>query len=277
MEKTIQQLISAERAIDDGDMVLRRALPQPGRDNVGPFVFVDHYRHQSRRGIGDRPHPHAGIEVISYLFEGGVEHRDSMGFHDRLQAGDAQHIRSGRGMLHAEQPLGGRHGLQLWLVLPPELADTAPQYLKIEAAAIPHFAQDGVSGEVVAGHVNGHDGPMQLSGGGVFANARLDAGATARLQVPAAKELAVYVADGEISVGGQALPTGTLALLGTGDEVVLSATAAQGAQVALIGGDPLSQALHFAGPFVAASQDRLARMYSDYRSGKMGTLEGVPF
>ncbi|NML35243.1 pirin family protein [Paraburkholderia sp. G-4-1-8] len=94
-------------------MHLLRALPQSSLTAVGPFVFVDHYRHEGLRGIGDRPHPHAGIDVVSYLFKGVVEHRDSMGSHDRLGPGDAQVIRAGRGMLHAERPLSGRHGLQL--------------------------------------------------------------------------------------------------------------------------------------------------------------------
>src|SRR6185312_11818543 len=94
MTRTIATVLPGQRVIDDGDMVLWRALPTDRRDHLGPFVFIDHYRHQSRRGIGDRPHPHAGIEVLSYLLEGSVEHRDSMGRTDRLGPGDAQHIRA---------------------------------------------------------------------------------------------------------------------------------------------------------------------------------------
>ncbi|HEY5301397.1 MAG TPA: pirin family protein, partial [Acetobacteraceae bacterium] len=108
MKRGIASVLPAQLVIDDGDMRLWRALPLPSRQSLGPFVFIDHYRHRSKRGIGDRPHPHAGIEVLSYLLEGGMEHRDSMGFTDRLGPGDAQWIRAGRGILHAEQPFGGR-------------------------------------------------------------------------------------------------------------------------------------------------------------------------
>jgi redox-sensitive bicupin YhaK (pirin superfamily) len=101
MHREIASPLFAEQVIDDGDMVLYRALPALDRVSVGPFVFVYHYRHHSRRGIGDKPHPHAGIEVVSYLLEGGVEHRDSAGFRDKLGPGDAQWIRAGRGILHA--------------------------------------------------------------------------------------------------------------------------------------------------------------------------------
>jgi hypothetical protein len=90
MNRTIATTLLAERVIDDGVMLLRRALPATRHTALGPYVFIDHYRHRSRRGIGDRPHPHAGIEVLSCLLEGSVEHRDSMGFTDRLSADDAQ-------------------------------------------------------------------------------------------------------------------------------------------------------------------------------------------
>ena len=99
MNRTITRILLAERVVDDGDMRLLRALPQEQQTAVGPFVFLDHYRHRGRRGIGDRPHPHAGIEVVSYLLEGGVEHRDSMGSHDQLAAGDALLCRAGAGSL----------------------------------------------------------------------------------------------------------------------------------------------------------------------------------
>lgn len=120
-ERTVTSVLHAQNIIDDGDMHLLRALPQEQLTAIGPFVFFDHCRHHSLHGIGDQPHPHAGIEVVSYLLEGGGEYRDSMGFRDRLGPGDAQFIHAGRGILHAEQPLSGRHGLQLWINLPPEL------------------------------------------------------------------------------------------------------------------------------------------------------------
>src|SRR6195952_6108809 len=129
MNRLISQVTPAHTLVADGDMLLKRAIPIAGPlDAVGPFVFFDHYRSNSARGIGDRPHPHAGVELISYLLDGEMEHRDSMGFRDRLRAGDAQWIRAGRGMIHAEQPLGGRHGVQVWAMLPKITRFAEPLY-----------------------------------------------------------------------------------------------------------------------------------------------------
>ena len=181
MNRRIETRLTAQRVIDDGDMLLFRALPAPDRPSVGPFVFVDHYRHRSRRGIGDRPHPHAGIEVLSYLLEGGVEHRDSMGFRDRLGAGDAQWIRAGRGILHAEQPEGGRHGLQLWTSLPPAQKFAEPTYASWRAADIPEIRRSGARVRVIAGSIEDVAGPMALATPSLFAHAELEAGATVTL------------------------------------------------------------------------------------------------
>ncbi len=154
MDRTITSVLPAKQVIDDGDMLLYRGLPRTARNAVGPFVFLDHYRHYGMQGIGDKPHPHAGIEVISYLLEGGVEHRDSAGFRE-LGPGDAQWIRAGRGILHAEQPTGGRHGLQLWTSLPPAQKFAEPAYASFRAANIPHVKLPGATVDVVAGHVAG--------------------------------------------------------------------------------------------------------------------------
>ncbi|TSH96620.1 pirin family protein [Verticiella sediminum] len=277
MERTITRIVPAGTVVDDGDMRLLRALPQSQQVAVGPFVFIDHYRHQGLRGIGDRPHPHAGIEVVSYLLEGGVEHRDSMGSRDRLEAGDAQFIRAGRGMLHAEQPLSGRHGLQLWISLPPELKLAEPSYTSIRAADIPRVDGTGSRVYVVAGDVNGVRGPMALSGGAVFARLQLDAGAQTALAVDADPELSLYVLQGQIEVGGTTVPAGELALLGSGTQVRIAARGEDATEVALIGGQPVQGELLFSGPFVMDTPERLTQAKRDFVSGRMGRMEGVPY
>jgi redox-sensitive bicupin YhaK (pirin superfamily) len=277
MERMISSILPAQIVIDDGDMRLFRALPQEQRVAVGPFVFIDHYRHRSRRGIGDRPHPHAGIEVVSYLLEGGVEHRDSMGFRDRLGPGDAQFIHAGRGMLHAEQPAGGRHGLQLWLSLPPEQKMDEPAYTSIKAADIPCIEGEGSRLHVIAGDVNGVRGPMALSGGAVFARLRLDAGAQVALQVDAGPELSLYVLQGRIDVGGASVSTGELGLLGSGTQVRIAAQGGETVEVALLGGRPVQGEVLFSGPFVMDTHERIVQAKRDFASGRMGRLEGVPF
>ena len=278
MKRRLETRLPAQRVVDDGDMLLHRALPAPGRPSVGPFVFVDHYRSRTRRGIGDKPHPHAGIEVLSYLLEGGVEHRDSMGFRDRLGPGDAQWIRAGRGILHAEQPAGGRHGLQLWTSLPPAQKLAEPTYRSWRAGDIPEIRHDGARVRVIAGSVEDATGPMALATPTVFAHVALDAGATATLAVDEGHELALYVLDGAIDLeAGEPVTAGELAVLTPGSAVALAAAGAPPVNVALIGGHPAEGPILFAGPFVMDTPERLKQARDDYLAGRMGRLEGVPF
>lgn len=278
MQRTIETIFPSERIIDDGDMLLWRALPLDGRISLGPFVFIDHYRHQSRRGIGDSPHPHAGIEVISYLLEGGVAHRDSLGFKDTLGPGDAQWIRAGRGMLHAEQPSGGRHGLQLWTSLPPAQKLADPAYASFRAADIPEIRSAGAQVRVIAGSLGDVTGPMQTTSPTVFAHIHLEPGATVTLLVDAVFELGLYVLDGRLAgKAGALLGPGALAVLSSGSSLTLTAAPDQGVDVALLGGAPVEGEILFAGPFVMDTRERLAQAKRDYASGAMGRLEGVPF
>lgn len=277
MERKIIQVLDAQRIVDDGDMRLLRALPQEQRVSVGPFVFIDHYRHYGTRGIGDHPHPHAGIEVVSYLLEGSVEHRDSMGFRDTLTEGDAQFIRAGRGMLHAEQPLSGRHGLQLWASLPPELKMAEPSYTSVRAVDIPRVGDTGWRLYVIAGGVNNVNGPMALSGGAVFARLQLSAEATVTLEVDQAVELSIYVLDGHVDIGGKHLSMGELGVLSNGELIQISERRNQGAELALIGGQSVQGEVLFSGPFVMDTPERLAQAKRDFASGRMGRMEGVPF
>ena len=277
MECTLTRILGAQDLIDDGDMRLRRALPQRQLTALGPFVFLDHYRHTGPRGVGDRPHPHAGIEVVSYLLEGGVEHRDSMGFRDRLGPGDAQFIRTGRGMIHAEQPLGGRHGLQLWTSLPPELKEVEPSYASLRAEEIPEVIAEGSRLRVLAGRVNGVQGPMALSGGATFARLQLEPDAAATLEFDAVLELGLYVLQGAIVVGETQLATGMLGLLGSGTSVRIAARGDEKIELILIGGDSVKGEILFAGPFVMDTPERLARAERDFAAGRMGRLDGVPY
>lgn len=199
-----------------------------------------------------------------------------MGFRDRLDAGDAQFIHAGRGILHAEQPLSGRHGLQLWLSLPPEQKMDEPSYASIRAVDIPQVLGEGSRLYVVAGDVNGVHGPMALSGGAVFARLQLQAGADAVLQVDASPELSLYVLQGRIEAGGSSLSAGDLGLLGSGTQIRIAAQGAEAAEVGLIGGQPVRSEVLFSGPFVMDTPERLAQARRDFAAGRMGRLDGVP-
>ena len=279
MDRTITSTLPPQTVIDDGDMLLFRALPTEKQESVGPFVFLDHYRHQSRRGIGDKPHPHAGIEVISYLLEGGVEHRDSHGFRDTLGPGDAQYIRAGSGMLHAEQPAGGRHGLQLWTSLPPAKKFIEPAYHSYRAADIPVVTLPNATIKVVAGQVNDVMGPMVLTSPTTFAVVHLKPGATARFDVDGEAEMGVYILDGLLAGPNGALGKGAFAMLSDDGSTIALTSASTDSEtiVAVVGGEPAAQPMFFSGPFVMDSPENIRRAERDFLAGKMGTLDGVPF
>lgn len=273
-QRIIQEILPAQRAIDDGDMLLWRALPQSKRFSIGPYVFVDHYKHQSNRGIGDRPHPHAGIEVISYLFDGGVMHRDSRGLTGELKALDAQYINAGRGIIHAEQPKGGRHGLQLWASLPADKKLMEPSYQEYHSDKIAEFKKDGATIRVIAGNIEGHQGPIKTETVNLFAHIRLPARQSVTLDIDQriAEELGVYVVIGKLALpNGGTLGADAIAILSDGDTVTLTAVDSD-VELALLGGETLKDDVIFDGPFVMDTEERIVQAYQDYHSGKMGHL-----
>lgn len=270
--RKLTTIYPANKAIDDGDMLLWRALPLFQRKSLGPFVFIDHYRHDSNRGIGDRPHPHAGIEVISYILSGGVEHRDSSGFRDKLDAGDAQWICAGRGIIHAEQPTGGRHGLQLWTSLPPNKKMLEPRYRSFHKEDIPLIAKENAQISVVAGTVDGITGPMETISKTVMAYVKLSPNSVLYLNIEA-DELGIYVTKGRLPLeNNSTLGSEGLAVFSDGDEVELH-SGSDPVEFAILGGEKAEGPILFDGPFVMDTKERLLQAYQDYHSGKMGTLE----
>lgn len=278
MQREVIAVLRSQAVIDDGDMMLWRALPAPKRLSIGPFVFLDHYRHRSRRGIGDKPHPHAGIEVVSYLLDGAMEHRDSLGFTDRIGAGDAQLIRAGRGILHAEMPEGGRHGLQLWTSLPPAMKLAEPTYTRVTADRIPERKDGGAVVKVIVGDVDGMKGPLALASRAVLTHVRLTRGASASLRVPDDVELGICLLQGRAQIA-DAAPTaaGYLSVLSAGRHLKLVNVGEEMVDAVLLGGTPAEGPILFGGSFVMDTQERLQQARRDFLSGAMGRLDGVPF
>ncbi len=276
MDASLRRITHVTRnmpVIDDGDMRLYRVLPDAGHTTIGPFVFFDHFRSTGLQGIGDQPHPHAGIEVLSYLLEGGVEHRDSLGSRDRLGAGDAQWIRAGRGVVHAERPLSARHGLQMWTSLPPEQKFAEPAYRSWRASEIPEIASDAGSVRVVAGTANGLTGPMRLARPTMLVVLHLEANARLDVDVDPDAELGLSVVAGAIDDPSQgSIGAGGLATLSRGHRVSVCATGEGAADVVILGGDPIFEAVLFSGPFVMDTVEHLDRARRAYASGSMGIL-----
>ena len=253
------------------------AVVRGAREVLSSVVHSQIDEHAVYGGVGPEIAGRSHLRKILPVIDGALEHRDSMGFRDRLGPGDAQWIRAGRGILHAEQPQGGRHGLQLWTSLPPAEKFAEPAYASWRAADIPLLERPGARVRVVAGSIEGATGPMVLATPTVFAHVQLDAAAALTLDVDPAADLCLYVLDGELAGAKAPLGAGTLAILTPGTRVALAATADGPVNMALLGGAPVEGPFLFAGPFVMDTQERLARAERDYASGRMGRLEGVPF
>lgn len=281
-----------ERIIDShvapvGTFSVRRALPDPNRKSVGPWVFLDHFGPfrvtPGHDGVG--PHPHAGIETVTYLLSGRNHHRDSAGHDGIVAAGGAQWMTSGRGIIHAEAPLAESesemtmHGIQLWTTLPRALKLMEPRYQRIAADAIPEIAVEGGSVRVVAGdyvsHHASHKGPAEVLMPLMLWHVRLNPGANFRADIPVNHEVAAYLIEGEgtFGAGAHAGKSGQLVVFDNADGAVAFSNSGKGLlDVMLLGGAPAEGPLVFHGPFVMNSIEQVHAAEKAYSTGRMGQL-----
>ena len=278
----VQQLWQAELA-PVGHFTVLRALPHERTHAVGPFVFLAHFG-PARASPQTLPaHPHAGIEVMTLLLEGANQHRDSFGHVGVVESGGCQWMRAGSGILHAETNLPERHpnihGLQIWARLPKAMQDDAPQYRAIHANAVVRWQEEGAAHALYAGSLGERLGPIPLATGGLLLVVDLPAHASVVFHGTEADfEYGVYGVGGEANLtGGAALARGGFAFYGQGRASVALSTQAEPAQVLIMGGPPAERPLVFGGPFVLDSHHSLRLAQQNYASGKMGTLDGVPF
>ena len=274
MKRTIQKAFQGIPVINDDEITLYRSLPTNLIESLGPFVFVDYYETKGTRGIGDTPHPHAGIEVISYLFSGETVHKDSLGNVDTISDGDAQFIKSGRGIIHKETPQRSRKGIQLWTSLPPEQKLDEPEYFSYRSDTIPSFKINGNDVKLISGELNNHNGILPTAKPTLLAHIHFNNSEEVVLNVDENWELGVYVINGNVSVGEQGpLNIGDLALLNQGDEIVLKPFGDFPIDVVLLGGEKINYPLFFEGPFVMDSRENIIKAFENYESGKMGKLD----
>jgi quercetin 2,3-dioxygenase len=267
-----------------GTFTVRRALPDRVRHAVGPWVFLDHFGpFRVTPGVdGVGPHPHAGIETVTYLLQGRNEHRDSAGHTGVVAAGGAQWMTAGRGIVHAERPLADNeselamHGIQLWTSLPRALKTMPPRYQRIEATDIPEVVLDGVRVRVIAGEFASRKGPADVLMPTFLWHVSIDAGATFEAPVPGYHEAAAYVIDGEGDFGTQeprVAEAGQLVVFETRDAAIhVHNAGAKPLELMVLGGAPAEGPLVFHGPFVMNSMEQIRAAEIAYRTGRMGTL-----
>jgi quercetin 2,3-dioxygenase len=238
----LTQILPAKPATVAG-MSVRRALPRRELRRVGPFVFLDHFGPIDIDPPPDYvgPHPHTGLQTVTYLFSGQIEHRDTLGTVQLIDPGAANWMTAGRGIVHAEIPQadhGPRHGVQAWVGLPPDKRDIEPAFHHFNAATLPTWHQDEAHIRLLAGTLEGRHVAAPMYSPLVYADIGLEGALT--LHVPATHELAVYVVEGEVHVAdGEAQAPHTLVNLSQGDLIHLSSKAA--ARVMLLGGEHLPE------------------------------------
>jgi quercetin 2,3-dioxygenase len=274
MQKKILKSYRNDLIVDNGQLQLYRLIPTAKVESLGPFVFVDYYSASGGRGIGQDPHPHAGIEVLSYLFQGYVQHRDSRGFVDRIAAGDAQYIKAGRGILHAETHLNPmRKGIQLWLSLPPDRQLDEPTYAAYRAANFPVIKVGNNQIKIIAGNLNDIEGPVVTVSKTFLFHIELRDKNEVTLEVDEAIELGALVINGQASFSGKIVSPGDLAIFGDGNEIALKAEGdAFPVDVVILGGIKINYPLVFHGPFVMDSMEKIKSAYENYKNGSMGKL-----
>lgn len=234
------------RAEDIAGQPILRPLPSARFRSIGPFVFFDHMLEQaypSGQGMNIAQHPHIGLSTLTYLFEGQLQHKDSLGSDQLVEAGDVSWMTAGNGVAHVERTppaqLGQNkrlHGLQVWLALPQSAEQCAPSYSHHPAASLPRSEAMGVRITLIAGSGFCLESPVPVHSPTLYADLQLVAGAS--LLIPAEHgERALYLIDGEAELDGEALPARAMAVIPAGATPLLSACGE--CHLALIGGDPI--------------------------------------
>ena len=270
------ELVIEARRRDLGGFEVGRVLPFMRHKMVGPFVFFDHFGpvHFERgipRTVDVRPHPHIGLSTVSYLFEGEIMHRDSVGSEQAILPGEVNWMTAGRGITHSERferaraEGGDLHGIQAWVALPAELEEIEPSFAHHGASDLPTYESGGLWARLVAGEAFGARANVATHSPMFYVHWRLQPGATASLPAEY-PERAAFVASGSVEVDHQAFDAGRMIVFAPGEPVVFKATSA--ANVMLLGGEPVGPRF-IEWNFVSASSERIEQAKADWRAGRM--------
>jgi redox-sensitive bicupin YhaK (pirin superfamily) len=274
-------LVVVPRSVDLGHFEVRRALPHARRRMVGPFIFFDHFgpaEFRSGQGVDVRPHPHIGLATVTFLYEGEIMHRDSLGTAVPIRPGEVNWMTAGRGIVHSErtapdhrvdgEPL---HGLQLWVALPSHLEEIDAAFAHHDAAELPVVSAEDKTIRVVAGSAYGVRSPVPALSDTIFADAALAAGATLPVDADM-EERAIYIVAGEIEIAGDRFGPGRLLILRPGDAIAVSALT--DARLVLVGGAAMDGPRHIWWNFVSSRKERIEQAKADWRLGRFNIVPG---
>jgi len=266
---------------DLGGFRVRRALPALQRPMVGPFIFLDHMGpavFDPGHGLDVRPHPHIGLATLTYLVEGAIRHRDTLGSVAGIRPGDVNLMSAGRRIAHSERTspelrsIGGPlHGIQSWLALRLADEDGPPSFHHQDAADLPLMTDTGVALRLILGRGYGARSPVLTNWDAIYGDVHLAAGRAIALPDDHA-ERAVYLLDGDVIVAGDTFSGGRLLVFRPGDRITLSA--ATSCRLLVLGGKPIDGPRHLWWNFAHSSKDRIESAKADWRSGKFGVAPG---
>jgi redox-sensitive bicupin YhaK (pirin superfamily) len=266
------------RAVDLGGFEVRRALPAPQRQMVGPFIFFDQAgpgEFVAGQGADVRPHPHIGLATVTYLFRGEMLHRDSVGSNQIIRPGDVNWMVAGRGITHSERtPAEARkrphsgYGIQTWVALPEAHEEAAPSFEHHARDMLPVLESDGVTLRLILGRAYGETAPASVFSETFYADTELKPGA--RIPLPDDHEdRGLYILEGSVSVAGQSFEAGQMMVFRPKDSIAVGA-GQRGARLILLGGAMLSGPRYIWWNFVASSREKIDAAKEQWRRGDWG-------
>jgi redox-sensitive bicupin YhaK (pirin superfamily) len=271
------ELVLESHRHDLGGFEVGRVLPQIARRMVGPFVFFDHFGPTRfdpgfPRSVDVRPHPHIGISTVTYLMDGAITHRDSVGSEIEIRPGEVNWMTAGRGITHSERfetlrrSGGGMHGIQAWVALPDGAEEIEPAFAHHGPEDLPTYqSPDGLWARLIAGKAFGAEARVKVHSPMFYVHWRLKAGAKAQLEAEY-PERAAYVAAGAVEIDGRTFEAGRMLLFSPGQSVLF--TGVTDAEVLLLGGEPVG-ARFIEWNFVSSSRERIEQAKADWRAGRM--------
>jgi len=264
---------------DLGGFHVRRLLPFAQQQMVGPWIFFDHMgpaKFPVGEGVNVRPHPHINLATVTYLFEGEILHRDSLGYYQPIQPGDINLMVAGKGIVHSEREREERqanprelHGLQLWHALPEEDEETDPAFYHYPSKQIPHFSEANVKGRVMMGSAYGQTSPVKTFAETLYVEAQLSAGD--ELVTPESEQIAVYIVTGEALIGDMTVSANEMAILDDNSSATIKAN--QDTQLAIIGGQAMGRR-YIEWNFISSRKERIEQAKQDWREQKFPKVPG---
>ncbi|CTQ33174.1 pirin family protein [Jannaschia rubra] len=274
------------RAVDLGEMEVRRALPSVKRQMVGPFIFFDQMgpaEFLTDQGIDVRPHPHINLATLTYLFEGQIHHRDSLGTDLAIEPGAVNWMKAGRGIVHSERTAPERRatgqrlfGIQTWMALPERDEESDPAFMHHGKTDLPVVEAEGLSARLIAGSAFGATSPLVTASDTLYADVTLAPGARAPIAANA-EERALYTLHGRIDVAGDTFEPGQLLVLRPGDEITVTALpdgTGDHARFMLFGGAPMDGPRWIWWNFVSSRPERIEQAREEWRRGRFETVPG---